>query len=856
MRTSLTTLLASLLAVTMAVPAGAGDGSSSEVVEDQTGWIVTLVDGARPGQAAPGLARRAGGDVGFVFDKVLGGFSFTGSPQAAAALRRNPLVDSVVADQLFHLQEVQTGVSRISGDELHVLGGGEYRGSGVRVAVIDSGIDLDHPDLVANIDGSAGINCVTPGASPDDDNSHGTHVAGIIGASLDGAGVVGVAPESTLVPVKAFDAAGSATTAQVLCGINYVAGLAEDGVPTVANMSFGEAGSDSACDDGDTSDAIHEAVCDLVDGGVIAVAAAGNNSGSAEQFIPAVFDEVMSVSALTDLDGAPGGLGGCLLFFIFCDDEFAAFSNFGPSVDVIAPGDPILSTVPGGGYGEKSGTSMAAPHVSGVVAAMLSADPALTGSAAQALLQISGECPSGAINSGGPTCGSEIWPGDPDGVGEPLVNAVRAVELAVATAGGSGNIPPIVSFDRGCADLTCDFVDTSWEPDGNIVSWAWDFGDGGTSELSNPTHTFGTEGTYSVSLTVTDNDGDSRTGTREVTVPSLFDPGVQGDWVGVYGADGYFLADWDSGSDLVVSDRMTVSVVDGSRATWASSTIDGRALESPDESMRRAATLYSSSAVRLSLGFADAFAGDLHLYAVDWDSDTRRQTVIVDDGNGPQTVALDAAFSDGAWVHFPISVVAGGSVSVVVTNNGPTNAVLSGVFLGNDVVSPPPPPPPPPSPGLGDWVGAYGADGYALAAWDRRSDLVSPDFPSIALQTGRRHRWDSSTTDGRALESPEQSERRAATYYHKKGLKVQLTFAEAYSGNLHLYALDWDGTTRRQTVTVDDGNGPQTIDLTESFNDGVWMHFPIDVGAGGTVLITAAKTAGGNAVIAGMFLGE
>jgi subtilisin family serine protease len=518
MRSSTTTFLAAALIVAVVAPATADAPRADQAQEEETGWIVTLADGVSPNAFGSALAQYAGGKLGFVYEEVLGGFSFNGSAQAAERLRKTPFVSSVVADQTFQLQQVPTGVSRIDGDELHALNGGAYQGQGVRVAVIDSGIDLDHPDLVQNIDESAGINCVTPGAAPDDDNSHGTHVAGIIGASLNGAGVAGVAPQATLVPVKSFDASGSASTAQVLCGINHVAGLAANGEPMVVNMSFVESGTDSVCDDADTTDAVHEAICDLTDTGAIAVAAAGNNSGPAEQSMPAVFDEVISVSALTDLDGAPGGLGGCVLIFIFCDDEMAYFSNYGPSVDVIAPGDPILSTVPGGGYAEKSGTSMAAPHVAGVVAAMLTADPTLTLATVRALLKISGECPSGSFNTGGPTCEGEVWTGDPDGVGEPLINAMRAVEVTLSLGAG-GNIAPIASFSSDCDEFTCDFTDTTWEPDGSISSWTWDFGDGQVSSEQNPTHTYLAEAVYDVTLTVVDNAGDSGSAVGQVSVP-------------------------------------------------------------------------------------------------------------------------------------------------------------------------------------------------------------------------------------------------------------------------------------------------------------------------------------------------
>ena len=155
----------------------------------------------------------------------------------------------------------------------------------------------------------------------------------------------------------------------------------------------------------------------------------------------------------------------------------------------------------------------------------------------------------------------------------------------------------------------------------------------------------------------------------------------------------------------------------------------------------------------------------------------------------------------------------------------------------------------------GDWVGNYGANGYALLGWGVGTDLVSLPPASISLDQGGRYRWKTKSTDVRALEDPGQTTRRATQWYHATSLRLHLTFANAYSGTLHLYALDWDSSTRRQTVTVDDGSGPRSVNLNASFNGGAWLHFPISVSAGGTVTIRVDRSAGANATLSGLFLG-
>jgi subtilisin len=260
------------------------------------------------------------------------------------------------------------GVDRIDAD----LNAGT--GAGVHVYVIDTGIDADHPDLQAHLgNGYAVTPCKGGGckASWDDDHSHGTHVAGTIGAIDNEIDVIGVAPEVTLHAVKVLNKNGSGTRAGVIAGVDWVAQqVALDGAPAVANMSLGGSGSKSgSCDEsGFTgSDAYHEAICNAAHAGVVFAVAAGNEGADAEFAVPAAFDDaVMTVTATSEADNWPSwsnwGNGN------------ATDPNPAP-VALAAPGVNVLSTGMGGGTATKSGTSMAAPHVAGAVALYLESFP-------------------------------------------------------------------------------------------------------------------------------------------------------------------------------------------------------------------------------------------------------------------------------------------------------------------------------------------------------------------------------------------------------------------------------------------------------------------------------------------------
>lgn len=225
-------------------------------------------------------------------------------------------------------ETVPWGVDRIDADLIWDIA----TGVGVKVGVVDTGIDLNHPDLYVAGD----VNIINPRKSGKDDNGHGTHVAGTIAATDNEIGVIGVAPKANLYAIKVLDRRGSGWLSDVIAGLQWCI----DNKMQVVNMSLGTSSDVQS---------FHDAVQVVSAAGIIQVASAGNARGGPVGY-PAAYSEVIAVSAIDE------------------SDNIADFSSIGPEVELAAPGVEILSTWKGGGYNTISGTSMACPHVTGAVA--------------------------------------------------------------------------------------------------------------------------------------------------------------------------------------------------------------------------------------------------------------------------------------------------------------------------------------------------------------------------------------------------------------------------------------------------------------------------------------------------------
>jgi len=362
--------------VALVLVVGAAVSPLTAEAQPASSYIVVLRDDVDAGAVAAEHASAHALSVAFVYEHALKGYAATIPAERLSRVQSDPRVQFVSPDRPVEAvaQTLPTGIDRIQGDTSSQLSGNGTGsvGDGLAVAVIDTGIDLDHPEL--NVAG--GHNCST-GRSFDDGNGHGTHVAGTIGARDDGNGVVGMAPGVRLYAVRVLNNNGSGSTSSVVCGIDWVRANAAALRIKVANMSLGGSGSDDGNCGRSNGDAMHAAICNSVAAGVTYVVAAGNSNGDFASFTPAAYNEVLTVTAIADFNGQPGG-GAAATCRADVDDTAADFSNFttAGSSDtghtIAAPGVCILSTWKGGGYNTISGTSMATPHVTGTVALCLS----------------------------------------------------------------------------------------------------------------------------------------------------------------------------------------------------------------------------------------------------------------------------------------------------------------------------------------------------------------------------------------------------------------------------------------------------------------------------------------------------
>lgn len=296
-----------------------------------------------------------------------------------------------------------TGINRIDG-ELSLLSG--ITGGGpdldIDVAVIDTGVER-HPDINVFSQVSLATGETT---QPTDLNGHGTHVGGTIGAKDNGVGVVGVAPGARIWSVKVLNRNGSGYMSDIIAGIDYVAQRSSQ--IEVANMSLG-----CEC----TSAAMDSALSRAMNAGVVFVVAAGNNAKNASTFSPARNPDVITVSAVADFNGLPGG-GAPSTCYNDVDDTLADFSNYGAAVDIAAPGVCITSTWMNSGYKTISGTSMASPHVAGAAAlAILKYGRPVNMSGVASIRQR-------LVDAAAPQASPGGFTGDKDTYREPLLNVM------------------------------------------------------------------------------------------------------------------------------------------------------------------------------------------------------------------------------------------------------------------------------------------------------------------------------------------------------------------------------------------------------------------------------------------------
>ena len=342
---SFSVILIAILAFSLAFGTAQAESSNPNASVKKEYLIGFAKGNKASAQTSQNLVTAAGGEVQHTF-QYMDVVEVSLPEKAAEALKKNPNIAFVEenVEVMATAQTVPWGIPHIKADKAHAAG---VTGSGVKVAILDTGIDANHTDL--NVRGGASFVAGEPNALQDG-NGHGTHVAGTVAALNNSTGVLGVAYNADLYAVKVLSASGSGTLSGIAQGIEWSIANGMD----VINMSLG--GSSG-------STALQQACNNAYNRGIVVIAAAGNSGSSGTRNTigyPARYSSVIAVGAVDS------------------NNNRASFSSVGNELEVMAPGANILSTTPGNNYASFNGTSMAAPHVAGAAALIKAKYPSMT----------------------------------------------------------------------------------------------------------------------------------------------------------------------------------------------------------------------------------------------------------------------------------------------------------------------------------------------------------------------------------------------------------------------------------------------------------------------------------------------
>jgi serine protease len=419
------------------------------------------------------LARPHFGRVMHVYEHALRGFAVAMPATGAAALARDPRVRYVEQDSVMSIVDTQPnatqpnatwGLDRVDQRDLPLNSTYAHgtTAANVHLYIIDTGLRRTHQQFGVRAM-TSGFTAINDGRGTDDCHGHGTHVAGTAGGTT-----YGVAKGVKLYAVRVLSCSGSGSTSGVIAGVDWV--TRNHASPAVANMSLG----------GSASTALDDAVRNSVASGVTYAIAAGNSNASACNASPARVSQALTAGSSTNSDAR------------------SSFSNHGTCVDLFAPGSSITSAWSASDTATNtiSGTSMASPHVAGVAALYLAANPSASPSTVHAAV----------IDNASANRLSNVGPGSPNRL------------LYSIFGGGPVDAAPTAAFTHLCDALICTFDGRGSTDDRGIASYTWEFGDGqiGSGALIN--HTYASSGTFTVRLTVTDTANQTDTDSKSVTV--------------------------------------------------------------------------------------------------------------------------------------------------------------------------------------------------------------------------------------------------------------------------------------------------------------------------------------------------